>query len=318
MSACTTTTTTGRFSAVRLMQHVAELAGPQMRGRMAGTADEERALAYVVAQLEAAGIAAPPAGRRKTFSLGKRTSANVYGLIRGSTGLADEFVVLGAHVDHLGIVGGVLHAGAEDDASGVSLVLEVGKALAHERHGLGRSVLLAFFGAEEQGKLGSLAYVANPPIPLERTVAMVNVDMIGLPMLHQSLMWIPKLLWGIDDSRSVGIVGTEGHPGLRAIVDQSCRTGPITAVGPEDFPDFIKDMINAQALDRSDDASFRRAGIPAVFFSSSEADSYHSADDKLQDIVPEILAQRAAAILDTVTRLTRADWAFIRSGPGRR
>jgi Zn-dependent M28 family amino/carboxypeptidase len=301
------------------MAHVATLASPQMKGRLAGTKDEQRALAYVVGQLDAAGISPPKSGRMQWFPFaGKdRGSANAYGLVPGSTGLADEYVVLGAHVDHLGIVAGEIHAGAEDNATGVALVLEVGKALARRRAELGRSVVLAFFGAEESGKIGSRAYVAEPPLPLGRTVAMVNVDMIGLPLLDQSVMGILKLLWGIDDERSVGIVGTEGRPGLRALVNQGCRAGPITSVAPEDFPGFIKDMINEQALDRSDDTAFRQAGVPSVFFSSSEADSYHSADDKIEDVAPEILAQRAVAILETVLLLSRADWSFIRSGPGR-
>lgn len=311
---CAGCATPPTWQATRLMNHVTSLARPEMRGRRAGTVFERRALDYVVRELEAAGIAAPASGRLHRFEIATSTSgsANAYGLIPGSTGLADEYVVLGAHVDHLGVQDGQIHAGAEDNATGVALVLEVGKALARRRQDLGRSVVLAFFGAEEVGKLGSQAYVGAPPVPLDRTVAMVNVDMIGLPMLNQSAMGILKVLWGIDGDTSVGIVGTEGHPGLRALVNQGCRAGPITSVAPEDFPDFIKDIINEQALDRSDDAPFRRAGIPAVFFSSSEADSYHSPDDVIEDVVPKIVAQRAAAVEETVVLLTRADWAFIR------
>jgi len=286
-----------------------------MQGRRAGTNHERRALAYVTEELEAAGIPAPPAGRTQSFPLGEGESANVYGYLRGSTGLADELVVVGAHVDHLGVVDGKLHAGAEDNASGVAVVLEVGKSLLQRRGALGRSVVLAFFGSEEVGKIGSAAYVADPPFPIQRTVAMVNVDMIGLPLLDQSAMWILKLLWGLDDRRSVGIIGTAGLPGLRALVDQGCRASAISSVAPEDFPTFIEDMINAQALDRSDEASFRRAGVPAVFFGSGEADSYHSPDDVIADIVPSVLAERTVAIRETVVLLSRADWSFIRSRP---
>lgn len=293
----------------QLMAHVHELAAPAMQGRRAGTEHEAKAIGYVVDQMKAAGIEP----RVQRFSLdSSRSSANALGYIRGSSGLADEYVVLGAHVDHLGVIDGKLHAGAEDNATGVALVLEVGKALMARRDELGRSVVLAFFGSEEIGKVGSKAYVDDPPFPLERTVAMVNVDMIGLPLLDQSAMWILKVLWGLDDHTSVGIIGTDGRPGLRALVNQGCHVASIRSVAPEDFPDVVKDMINEQALDRSDEASFRHAGIPAVFFGSGEADSYHSPDDVIGDIDPKILADRMKAIVETVILLSRADWDFVR------
>jgi Zn-dependent M28 family amino/carboxypeptidase len=297
------------FSPARLSTHAAALATPALAGRAAGSAGERKALAYVARELEAAGVDA----KRQRFSIsGEKGSANVYGVVRGATGLADEHVVVGAHVDHLGVVGGALHAGAEDNASGVAVVLEIARALVRRRGELGRSVVFAFFGAEEIGTLGSQAWIADPPLPLERTVAMVNVDMIGMRLLDQGLLWLPKVLWGIDDRRSVGIVGTEGRPGLRAIVDQGCRAGAMHAVAPEDFPDAIRDMINEQAKDRGDNASFERAGVPAVFFGSGESSIYHSAEDTLNVLDPEIMAERAEAILATILLLSRADWSFIR------
>lgn len=307
------------FSEARLMGHVSALAAPSLQGRSAGTDGERRAIAHVVRELDAAGIAPPPHhGRIQAFDVGgAATSANAYGFVLGATGLADEYVVLGAHVDHLGMRDGKLHAGAEDNASGVALVLEVGKALSRRRRELGRSVVLAFFGAEEIGKQGSVAYIADPPAPLERTVAMVNVDMIGLPLLDQAAFFVPKVLFGLDELHSVGIIGTQDRPGLRALVNQGCRAGRVRSVAPEDFPDWIRDIINDQARDRGDNASFEAAGIPAVFFGSGEADTYHSPDDTVDDLEPAILATRAAAILSTVIELSRADWSFIRGAPRR-
>lgn len=294
---------------VRLMQDVRALAAPSLNGRRAGTEDEAAALAYVRDALNAANITT----QAQPFAISPgRESHNLLGVIRGSTGLADEYVVLGAHVDHLGVVEGALHPGAEDNATGVALVLEVGRRLMERRAALGRTVVLAFFGAEEIGKLGSTAYVQDPPLSLERTVAMVNVDMIGLPLLDQSAMWILKVLWGLDDHTSVGIVGTAGRPGLRALVNEGCRRARISSVAPEDFPAPVEDMINEQAADRSDDAPFRRAGVPAVIFGSGEADSYHSADDVVDAIHPDILADRTEAVLETVMLLSRADWDFVR------
>jgi Zn-dependent M28 family amino/carboxypeptidase len=305
------------FSEARLTTHAAALAAAELEGRAAGSAGERRALEYIARELERAGITSPPRGRRHRFEIaGGRRSGNVYGLVRGATGLADEYVVVGAHADHLGVVGGVLHPGAEDNASGVAVLLEVGKALKQRRRELGRSVVLAFFGAEEIGKVGSLAYVAEPPLPLERTVAMINIDMIGLPLIDQGLLWLPKVLFGIDDTRSVGVVGTEGRPGLRAIVNQGCRLAAVNPVAPEDFPAAVRDLINEQAKGRGDETSFEGVGIPAVFFGSGESADYHSADDTIDDLDASIMARRAAAIAATVVLLSRADWAFVRAGSG--
>ena len=106
---------------------------------------------------------------------------NVIGIIEGSSD-KDEYVVLAAHYDHLGNRYGDVFNGADDNASGVSALLEVGAMLAKakkEGKGPKRTVILLFPGAEESGLCGSTYYVNEPVFPLEKTVACVNIDMIG-------------------------------------------------------------------------------------------------------------------------------------------
>jgi Zn-dependent M28 family amino/carboxypeptidase len=85
------------------------------------------------------------------------------GAERASAALAGELVVVGAHLDHLGVRGGVLHPGADDDASGVAVVLEVARALSARRGELGRPVSFAFFVAEEIGHVGARTLSARRP-----------------------------------------------------------------------------------------------------------------------------------------------------------
>src|SRR5262249_4867619 len=116
-------------------------------------------------------------------------SANVVGLLRGSDPqLASEYVVIGAHYDHLGLGGpeslaakpeGEIHHGADDNASGTSGLLEIARVLAGERTKLRRSIVFIAFSGEELGLLGSGAYTKTPAVPLATTVAMLNMDMIG-------------------------------------------------------------------------------------------------------------------------------------------
>lgn len=108
---------------------------------------------------------------------------NVVALLQGEGPRADEIIVVGAHYDHLGMrMKGdqpVVFNGANDNASGTVAVLEVARILAKRKEKLPRSVLFIAFSAEERGLVGSFYYVKHPLLPLEKTVAMVNLDMVG-------------------------------------------------------------------------------------------------------------------------------------------
>lgn len=116
-------------------------------------------------------------------------TANVVGVLHGNGDrLKEEAIVIGAHYDHLGLGemgslsekrGHEIHNGADDNASGTAGLLELAKVFALRREELKRSLVFVAFSGEEEGLLGSKHYVSHPPIPLEKTVAMVNMDMIG-------------------------------------------------------------------------------------------------------------------------------------------
>ncbi len=131
------------------------------------------------------------AGWRATgrTDLGRQQAAakNVLALLPGDGPLAEETIVVGAHYDHLGFGDygsldrrpGLLHPGADDNASGVAAIIEIARQLAARPSRLPRSVLFIAFSAEELGLLGSKHYVAHPVVPLDKTVAMINFDMVG-------------------------------------------------------------------------------------------------------------------------------------------
>lgn len=109
------------------------------------------------------------------------TMINVRGLISGGDRtLKDEVVIIGAHRDHFGRQAGLLFAGADDNASGTALLLEVARLLAHQQERPRRSILFVSFSGEERGLLGSKLYVGDPARPLKKTVAMINVDHVGV------------------------------------------------------------------------------------------------------------------------------------------
>jgi hypothetical protein len=112
---------------------------------------------------------------------------NVIGALEGAGSHADETIVIGAHYDHLGygeegsMAPGTkeIHNGADDNASGTAGLMELARRLAKREQKLPRRVLFVAFTAEERGLIGSDYYVKNPAVPLENTIAMINLDMIG-------------------------------------------------------------------------------------------------------------------------------------------
>ena len=167
---------------------------------------------------------------------------NLVGLVRGEdVNLSGEFVVLGAHYDHVGIdARGRIGCGADDNASGVAGMLEIAEALAMA--GPKRSVLCCAFAGEEEGLLGSRAFCAALPVPKEKLVAMVNLDMIGR-----------------GDATEVAALGVVQNPGLEKVIQRAKR---LRASG-------VKEVVVRQGEDlfqRSDHYSFHKIGVPALFF----------------------------------------------------
>jgi len=175
------------------------LASDEMRGRGSATADELDAAKYIASQLKLLKIA--PAGdsgdylQRVKFQRRQRgdpnaapieaVTTNVIGILRGSDpNLSKETILLSAHLDHLGVRVGMpgdnIFNGADDDASGVTAVLELAEALAKGKQPK-RTVVFALFGSEEIGGYGARYFQEHPPVPVESFVANLEFEMIGRP-----------------------------------------------------------------------------------------------------------------------------------------
>ena len=190
---------------------------------------------------------------------------NVLGLLPGKGKLADQTVVVGAHYDHVGMGGYgslapgtiAIHNGADDNASGTAAMLAIADRMMDRLSGLEshRRVLFMGFSAEERGLLGSQYYVKNPVFPLESTVAMVNLDMVGR----------------LRDNE-LTIYGTGSAPTFDALVE--------TANEPYGF-DLFK---VASGYGPSDHQSFYTAGVPVLFFFTGLHDNYHRPSDDFDKI----------------------------------
>lgn len=182
-----------------LKRHVAFIAADSLMGRAAGSEGELSVANYIYDELERAGvIMLTPRGGEDFYIAGsiaqggaaKDTlhSRNVIGLVQGyDSALKNEYVVIGAHIDHLGVnrltVNGQeqlqIYPGADDNASGVASLIEIAKLVAQNKYMFRRSVIFAFFGAEEVGMAGSWYFLNRSFSEVGNIVMMINLDMIG-------------------------------------------------------------------------------------------------------------------------------------------
>lgn len=196
-----------------------------------------------------------------------RVAANVIAELPGSEpSFADQYIVVGAHYDHLGLgehdslaprLRGQIHHGADDNASGTSGVLELADALAHAKERPRHSVVFICFAGEELGLLGSAYYANHATFPLERTIAMINMDMIGR----------------VSNNR-LYIGGTGTSPNFQKLV--------------EDANSSVKFALSysASGYGASDQTSFTVHEVPVLFFFSGLHSDYHKPSDTWDKIDP--------------------------------
>jgi aminopeptidase N len=278
-----------RFSAARMAADIDFLASPAMAGRGLGTAELGRAADWIASQFAAAGL--QPGGddggwyqawEAPVEQLGRNiTLRNVVGILPGSDPLlAGESLVIGAHYDHFGRGEHAEHAahrrqvhpGADDNASGIAVMLELARAL--EGKPLPRTLVFAAFTGEESGRLGSRHYVRHAGLPAERAIAMLNLDTVG------RLGERPLLILG------TGTADAWPHIFRGA--------GYVTGVPVQAVADDIGS---------GDQTSFIEAGVPAVQLFAGVHEDIHRPGDTPDKIDSEGLVRVARVLHETVQYL---------------
>lgn len=253
---------------------VRRLASDGLGGRDNGTPESARAQRYILRRLRrlGAGLDGARSGDdayRQTFVQSGQPGTNLLAVVRGRE-LPDQYVIVGAHYDHLGTrsaadgtcrangtPGGAVCNGATDNATGVAAVLGVGRALRRLPSRPRRSVVLALWDAEEDGLLGSLHYVTHPVVPLGASVAYVNFDILGA--------YLVRSLAGT----TFAVSSETGRPALAAAVDAAAAGEPVV----------VRRLSHIFGQLRSDYANFVARQVPTVFFSDSTGPCYHTTGD---------------------------------------
>jgi hypothetical protein len=182
---------------------------------------------------------------------------NIVGVLEGAGPLADETIVVGAHYDHLGQKGNPvkMYPGADDNGSGSTTIMELARRFGGMKNRQGRRLVFIWFSGEESGLLGSAHYASNPIFPLEKTAAMVNLDMVGRLKDEPN----PQLY----------AEGFNTGKGLKELLDKLNTDFGFKIVGPH--PQNI--------YGRSDQASFYKKNVPGMFFFTDFHPDYHKPGD---------------------------------------
>lgn len=210
---------------------------------------------------------------------------NVAGLVEGSDPkLKDEWVIVCAHYDHNGADGAQVFNGADDDGSGTVALIEIAEAYAQAaRAGMRprRSVLFAAWNSEERGLLGAWAYTEKPLWPLEKTVAVLNMDMVGrneeVPEGGGLRFRGLEIQTAESNKNAVNILGFSRSADLQAEVEKANR-----AFGLDLKMRYDNNVSNL--LRRSDNWPFLQRGVPALFFHTGLHPDYHTTYDRPEKI----------------------------------
>jgi Zn-dependent M28 family amino/carboxypeptidase len=273
------------------MTTVRTLSAPGFEGRRTGTAGGLKAREWVLGRFKTIGVTPaarkppddyvlpfrfrPPAGGDSV------DGANVAGVC-AAAGKGSKVFVVSAHYDHLGIRDGAMYPGADDNASGVAVLLALAERC--RRTPFRHTTVFVAFDAEEQGLQGARAFVTSPPVPREQIALNVNLDMVAR-----------------GDKGELYAAGTHHYPDLKAPLAEVATRASIKLLLGHDQPGSGPDDWTLQ----SDHAVFHGRGVPFVYFGVEDHPDYHRPTDTADRIDAKVFADAAETILDAIASLDR-------------
>jgi Zn-dependent M28 family amino/carboxypeptidase len=285
---------TASIDGAQLLRDLEVLAADNMEGRLTGSPGSARAREYLVKRFKESGIEPISASYEHPFTFrgrgdtADRTGVNLLGAIRGRRD-PNRYIVITAHYDHLGVRNGQIFNGADDNASGVAVLLAVAARAAADTPD--HSLLFAAVDAEESGLHGARALVRTPPVPRDAIVVNVNLDMVAR-----------------DAGNVLYASGTYHYPFLKAYLASVARPPVVLRFG-HDAPKAAaspgaKPAANEDDWTRdSDHFPFHEAGIPFIYFGVEDEAQHHKATDDAETITREFFVGAANTILAAVRAL---------------
>lgn len=295
------------ISAAEFARLVGIIADDSMRGRATPSPELELTAAFIAESFRGMGLlAGGDAGSFLqrypiTSPQGAVTSTppNTIGILEGSDAtLRSEYIIVSAHMDHIGVTGGGQNCaasgadsicnGANDNASGTAGVLQLARAFASLPRRPARTIIFALFSGEERGLWGSAYFAKSPSRPLSQAVAVLNIDMIGR-----------------NATDSLVVVG-KTYSTLGEVTDR------ITRAHPEVGMRLVNDPWNGTYFTRSDQYSFAKLGVPSLFFFNGTHGDVHTARDAVGLLNADAAARSVRMIFyvahDVASTAKRPTW----------
>lgn len=276
--ACLTIAATDPAPPHQLYEDVRILAADGMEGRLVGTPGSARARAYLLERLRAIGLEPAFATFEQPFEAQHEGAVlkgvNLIGRIRGA-GKSDRVLLIGAHYDHFGVRDGKVLNGADDNASGIAVLLSIAEQFARDRPD--HDVVFALWDAEEQGFYGAKAFAKEPPMPLSRIAMNLNLDMMSR-----------------SDRNELWLAGAHHSPFLRARFEQLAAQAPVSLKLGHDGPPWKG---NDDWTGGSDHFVFHEKGIPFAYLGVEDYPDYHKPTDDFAAIPRGFFARSAATAL---------------------
>ena len=272
---------------VALLTTIRALTAPGMDGRATGSPGGAKARAWILERFKAIGVQPMTSGGFEApFAFAAKTGETVRGvnLVAACPGAraGGPAIVVSAHYDHLGVRDGQTYHGADDNASGVAMLLAVAERCVKTPYA--HTLVLVAFDAEEHGLQGAKAFLASPPIPAARIALAMNFDMISR-----------------SDRREIYVAGPGRWPRLLPVLTAAVAHAPISVKFGHDTGGGHDDWTQ-----QSDHGVFDGAGVPFVYFGVEDHADYHKPTDTADKIAPAFLADVAAVVLSSLAALDRA------------
>ncbi|WP_299600293.1 M28 family metallopeptidase [uncultured Aquimarina sp.] len=298
-----------------LQKYLYKFAGDEFEGRDTGEPGQKRAAEYLKKQYMRMGIPSPLGGEDyfqeidESYFRGRiKSSENVLAYIKG-TEKPDEIVVISAHYDHVGVdSNGNIYNGADDDGSGTVSILEIAQAFAKavkDGHGPKRTILFLHVTGEEKGLYGSSYYTENPVFPLEKTVANLNIDMIGRIDENHKSPEKNNYIYLIGSDR----LSTELHNLSEEINKEFTQLDLDYTYNAKDDPNRF--------YYRSDHYNFAKNNIPIIFYFNGVHEDYHEPTDTADKIEYDLMTKRAKLIFYTAWEIANKEERLIVDGIGK-
>lgn len=284
---CGTVKTTQNADQVgnQLLKDVETLALDSYEGRKTGTKGAEMARTYLTGRLKEIGLKPYPgqSSYEQAFEIkGRNGAAPIQGknLIACIPGKTENVIVISAHYDHIGVIKNEVFNGADDNASGTAALLQFAKYFSKNKPN--NTLIFALFDGEEMGLQGAKAFVANPPVALEKIKLNINMDMIS----H-------------NDKQELYAAGTFKYPQLKPFLT---TTNPnLKLLLGHDDPKMGQDDWTNQ----SDQGAFNAKNIPFIYFGVEDHKDYHKATDEYQNINKTFFIAAANAIQEVIVNIDK-------------